>query len=111
MSVLKQQHCAPCEGGATPLTKETATKLIKQTPAWRLTDDGKSLRRHLEFKDFVAAMRFVNEVAALAEDEGHHTDIAIFWNKVELTLSTHAIGGLSNNDFILAAKINELPAV
>ncbi len=106
MSDLDKQHCVPCEGGVAPLTKADAEETMKHVPGWALSDDGKNITRDFEFADFKEAMIFVNKVAAIAEGEGHHPDITIKWNKVHLDLSTHAIGGLSTNDFILAAKIN-----
>ena len=81
---------------------------MKHLSGWILTDDGKKIARNFNFKDFKEAMVFVNKVAGAAEAEGHHPDISISWNKVKLQLSTHAIGGLSTNDFIFAAKINAL---
>jgi 4a-hydroxytetrahydrobiopterin dehydratase len=77
-------------------------------PGWVLDAEGKKISRDFVFKDFKEAMVFVNKVADIAEKEGHHPDIAIWWNKVKLELSTHAIGGLSTNDFIVAAKVNAL---
>jgi len=81
---------------------------LAQTPGWRLEEEASRLKRAFEFEDFVEAIRFVNRVADVAESEGHHPDIAIHWNRVELTLWTHKIGGLHENDFILAAKIDDL---
>ena len=79
---------------------------MKHVPGWVLSEDGKMIARDLVFKDFKEAMAFVNKVADIAEGEGHHPDIFVSWNKVKLELTTHAIGGLSTNDFILAAKVN-----
>jgi 4a-hydroxytetrahydrobiopterin dehydratase len=107
-SSLSAKTCVPCRGGIPPLTEETAREYAAATPEWTLAEDGTRLFRRFEFKDFKAAMEFVNRVADLAEDEGHHPDIAIHWNKVELTLWTHKIGGLHENDFILAAKVDGL---
>ncbi len=104
---LTQQHCEPCEGGVKPMTEDQAQAMMAKVPGWDLKGD-RSIERTFKFKNFVASMDFVNKVAALAESEGHHPDIAISYNKVALTLSTHAIGGLSTNDFIVAAKINAL---
>lgn len=109
MKNLTQQHCVPCEGGIAPLTKADAEETMKHVPGWTLADDGKLISRDFAFKDFKEAMTFVNKVADIAEGEGHHPDISIMWNKVKLILSTHAINGLSTNDFILAAKVNQLP--
>lgn len=116
MSHFIQQHCIPCEGGITPLSRQDAEDAMKHVPGWTLRDDppqsgragGMYIAREFKFEDFKEAMAFVNKVAGIAEHEGHHPDIHIWWNKVKLDLSTHAIGGLSTNDFILAAKINTL---
>ncbi len=108
MLPLSSQHCAPCEGGTLPLPKTDALKLAAAVNHWLLSDDTKSISREFTFKDFRKALLFINQVGALAESEGHHPDIHCWWNKVKLELSTHAISGLSNNDFILASKINLL---
>ncbi|MDO8269931.1 MAG: 4a-hydroxytetrahydrobiopterin dehydratase [Candidatus Levybacteria bacterium] len=96
----------PCEGGTKPLEESEVAKYITllKTP-WHVLDEGKKIEKLYKFKDFKLAMRFVNKVADLAEDEGHHPDIAVSYNKVRITLATHAIGGLSTNDFIIASKI------
>lgn len=101
------KKCVPCEGGIAPMTKDEANTYMAQVIGWTIAGDAKSIARHFEFKDFKEAMTFVNKIADLAESEGHHPDISISYSKVDLTLSTHAIGGLSQNDFILAAKINQ----
>ncbi|MCR4263374.1 MAG: 4a-hydroxytetrahydrobiopterin dehydratase [Candidatus Roizmanbacteria bacterium] len=102
---LTQKHCEPCEGGVDPFTPEEIEKYnsVLSTP-WQVLDN-KKITREFKFKNFTEAMQFVNSVAKLAQSEGHHPDIYIFYNKVKLELWTHAIGGLSINDFILAAKI------
>ena len=105
---LTAKSCVPCRGGIPPLTEEKARELSAAVPSWALLESGTRLVRRFEFQDFRAAMEFVNRVADLAEEEGHHPDFAIHWNKVELTLWTHKIGGLHENDFILAAKIDAL---
>ncbi len=105
---LLSKKCVPCEGGMPPMTEEEASKYLSETLGWQLASDKKSIGRNFEFKDFKESMDFVNRVAAIANEENHHPDIYIFYNKVKLTLSTHAIGGLSENDFILAAKINQV---
>jgi 4a-hydroxytetrahydrobiopterin dehydratase len=89
-----------------PLTRETAEKLAHGVPEWSLKDRG--IEREFLFKDFRGAMTFVNGVADIAEGEAHHPDIFISYGRVRLTLSTHRIGGLSRNDFIVAAKIDEM---
>lgn len=108
MDDLASRKCIPCEGGELSLTKNQAEMLLPQVFGWVLRGE-KVIGRAFMFKDFASAMRFVNAVADLAESQGHHPDISIHgWNHVALTLSTHAINGLSGNDFIMAAKINEL---
>ena len=108
MEGLAEKKCVPCRGGIPPLTEGAAGDLLTRTPGWALAEQGTRLQRRFEFQDFVEAMKFVNRVAEIAEQEGHHPDIAIHWNKVDLVLWTHKIGGLHENDFILAAKINRL---
>lgn len=106
---LTKKHCVPCEGGDPPLPDEKEDELIKEVQGWTLLRDGTHmLRKQFKFKDFRQSMAFVNKVADLAESEGHHPDIKIVWNRVNLDLFTHAVGGLSENDFIMAAKINAL---
>ena len=105
---LTAKSCVPCRGGIPPLSEDAAREFARATPEWKLTESGTRLVRRIEFADFKSAMEFVNRVADLAEEEGHHPDIAIHWNKVDLTLWTHKIGGLHENDFILAAKVDRL---
>ena len=106
---LSAQHCVPCEGGTAPMAPGVAARYVDAVPGWKLVEgEPVKLTRSLKFKDFTQAMAFVNEIATIAEAEGHHPDICISWNRVRLELTTHAIGGLSMNDFIMAAKINEL---
>jgi 4a-hydroxytetrahydrobiopterin dehydratase len=105
---LASRNCVPCRGGIPPLSEEKARALLAGTPLWSLEEQGARLARRFEFRDFVQAMEFVNRVAEIAEAQGHHPDIAIHWNKVDLVVWTHAIGGLHENDFILAAKIDRL---
>jgi 4a-hydroxytetrahydrobiopterin dehydratase len=105
---LAAKSCVPCKKGCASLTEAEARALQKQVPHWELAEKGTRIRHEFEFADFLAAMRFVNRVAEVAEAEGHHPDIAIHWNKVELVLWTHSIGGLHENDFIVAAKIDRL---
>jgi 4a-hydroxytetrahydrobiopterin dehydratase len=105
---LHEQHCVPCEGDVPALQKPEALKLAAEVNHWDLSDDAKSISREFTFKDFKEALAFINKVGEIAEAEAHHPDIHCWWNKVKLELTTHAIGGLSNNDFILASKINRL---
>lgn len=110
MNNLNKQHCVPCEGNTKPFNKKEALDYLKMTKDWELIP-GKvmSIQRKFIFKDFKEALQFVNKVGRLAEAEDHHPDILIHsYKKVDITLSTHAIGGLSSNDFIMAAKINML---
>ena len=106
---LTKKKCVPCESGDPPLPDGKEDKLIKEVSGWQLLRDGTHMiRRQFKFKDFVEAMKFINKVADLAENEGHHPDIKIVYNRVNLDLFTHAVGGLSENDFIMAAKIDTL---
>ena len=104
---LIEQKCVACEGGVIPLNHTEASILAKQIPGWLVADDAKKISRKYTFTDFKEALTFINRVGALSESEGHHPDIHLTgFNNVTIELSTHAIGGLSNNDFILAAKID-----
>ncbi len=103
---LTQKRCVPCEGGVPPLAAAAVAALRSQVPAWTVRDA--KLHRTLQFPDFVAAMRFVNAMADVAEAEGHHPDFLVHYNTVDVTIWTHAVGGLTENDFILAAKIDAL---
>ena len=102
---LLAKKCVPCEGGALPLDKAEAEKYMHMVPGWEPSEDGENISKLFKFKDFIGAINFVNKISEIAESEGHHPDINVRYNKVKLILSTHAIGGLSENDFILAAKI------
>lgn len=104
---LLDKKCVPCEGGAEPLSERDAKAFLTHAPGWTL-DKAAMISREFTFKDFVEAMKFVNRVAEIAESEGHHPNIHIFYNRIRLDLFTHAINGLSENDFIVAAKINAL---
>ena len=107
---LTQQHCKPCEGGIPPLTPEQIAQLRPAVPQWTVTADGKRLRREWKAKDFAAALAFFAAVGQVAEAEDHHPDLHLTgYRNVAIELSTHAIGGLSENDFILAAKIDQVP--
>ncbi|MGB2694190.1 MAG: 4a-hydroxytetrahydrobiopterin dehydratase [Dehalococcoidia bacterium] len=108
-SDLLTKSCVPCEGGMAPMSAERAAAYMPAVPGWRFVEGEPSkITRRMKFKDFAQAMTFVNKVADVAESEGHHPDVCISWNKVTFELVTHAIGGLSENDFIIAAKINML---
>ena len=106
MTDLLKKKCIPCEAGVEPFTERQAKDYLVQAPGWMLDENIKKISKEYKFKDFIGAMNFVQRVADLAEEEGHHPDIHIHYNRVLLELWTHAIGGLSENDFILAAKID-----
>ena len=103
---LHQKKCKPCEGGTPPLNIDECKRLLNQLKSWNLKNS--IIEKKFKFKNFTEAMDFVNAIARLAESEGHHPDIHISWNQVKITLTTHAIKGLSENDFILAAKIDRI---
>lgn len=104
---LKFKHCVPCGGGEPPLNREEIRRLGGQVPEWRYADAPR-LTRTFRFRDFKEAMAFVNRMAEAAEAEGHHPDFTVHYNEVRVELWTHATGGLHENDFILAAKIDAL---
>lgn len=103
-SELLNKSCAPCHGGTAPLRGAGLAGWLTEVPGWDVVDEH-HLHREYRFPDFVAALKFVNQVGAIAEQEQHHPDIGLGWGKVEITSYTHSIQGLSENDFILAAKI------
>ncbi|HTT02556.1 MAG TPA: 4a-hydroxytetrahydrobiopterin dehydratase [Steroidobacteraceae bacterium] len=110
MTQLAQSKCKPCEGGVAPLARPQAEKLLGQlSSTWRLGTDGRALHRELKFKDFYRTMSFVNALAHVANIEDHHPDLEVGYNYCRVTYSTHAIGGLSENDFICAAKLDLIP--
>lgn len=105
---LSHQHCVPCEGGTKPLTREEFVVYLPQVESWEVVDE-KMLRKEFTLKNFKAAIHFIDQIAEIAESEGHHPDLFLHdYKKLTITLSTHAIGGLSINDFVLAVKIDEL---
>jgi 4a-hydroxytetrahydrobiopterin dehydratase len=104
MDDLRARRCVPCDARTPKLGPEEIARMAPQVPTWAVV--GERLRRKLEFRDFAEAMRFVNRMADVAEAEGHHPDFAVHYREVDVTIWTHAIGGLSENDFILAAKID-----
>jgi len=109
---LKDKRCVPCEGGVPPLDELTTRKLLGQVSGWAVAKEGEQprLRKRFDFVDFLAAMAFVDKMAAVAEEEAHHPDFCVHYSRVDVTLWTHAVGGLSENDFILASKIDGLLA-
>jgi 4a-hydroxytetrahydrobiopterin dehydratase len=106
---LSRKHCAPCEGGVPALAPEQVRTYLADLPEWKLTEDGK-IRREWRVKNFLAGLDFFNRVGKLAEEEGHHPDLHLAgYRNLAIEIWTHAVGGLSENDFILAAKIDRLP--
>jgi 4a-hydroxytetrahydrobiopterin dehydratase len=108
MAGLTEKTCVPCRGGVPPLGEGEAQKFLAQTPGWELRAQGKQIERTFKFKNFREALGFVDAVGGLAEEEGHHPDIAFGWGYATISLHTHKIKGLHENDFIMAAKINRL---
>ena len=106
---LAARHCVPCEGGVPKLTAVEIESRLPLVPGWRLAS-GDKLARRFRFPDFVTLMAFVNAMAELAESEGHHPDFSVHYSQLDVEIWTHAVDGLSENDFILAAKIDRLPA-
>jgi 4a-hydroxytetrahydrobiopterin dehydratase len=103
---LTDKKCVPCEGGVPPFDKKKIAQYVKQLPkGWQVNND-KSIKKEFKFKSFPETMAFVNKIALIAQEEGHHPDIEVHYSKISVEFSTHAIGGLSENDFIMAAKID-----
>ncbi len=110
MTDLAGRRCKPCEGGIAPLTQEEARSAMRQlAPEWQLVEDGKALWREFAFRDFYRTMSFVNALAHVANLEDHHPDLQVGYNYCRVRWSTHAIGGLSENDLICAAKVDQIP--
>ena len=110
MNGLAEKKCVPCEGGTAPMARTQAESLLKHLqPEWRLATDGKSLHREWKFKNFYHTMSFVNAVAHIANAEDHHPDLEVGYGYCRMKFSTHAVDGLSENDFICAAKVDALP--
>ena len=106
---LADRRCAPCEGGVKPYTAEEARAELKRLdPAWRFDEAANEIRREFRFKDFYRAMSFANAIAHIANAEDHHPDLELGYNYCRVRFTTHAIRGLSENDFICAAKIDRL---
>lgn len=107
MSDLASKTCVPCRGGTPPLKGEELDDLRRQVPEWEVVEEH-HLRRRFRSKNFREALGFVNRVGELAEEQGHHPNVTFGWGYAEVTIFTHKINGLTESDFILAAKINEL---
>ncbi|MFN7095746.1 MAG: 4a-hydroxytetrahydrobiopterin dehydratase [Burkholderiales bacterium] len=106
--MLAQKKCLPCHKGEIPLSEESANQLLKEIPGWTMLDDASLLIREFAFSNFDEALVFVNKVSEVAREENHHPDIAFGWGYCTLALCTHAIDGLHENDFVMAAKVNAL---
>ncbi|HZQ90883.1 MAG TPA: 4a-hydroxytetrahydrobiopterin dehydratase [Terriglobales bacterium] len=104
---LAAKNCVPCRGGVPPLAGAELNQLARQLPQWEVVN-GHHLHRLYKLADFRSALDFVNKVGELAEQQGHHPDIMLAWGKVEVTLWTHKIDGLTESDFVMAAKIEQL---
>jgi len=105
---LAAKSCTPCRGGVPPLTPEEVTAHQRQTPEWSVHDEARRIERTIRFKNFAEAFAFVQQVAHLAEAEGHHPDISFGWGYVTVSLQTKKIKGLHENDFIMAAKLDQI---
>lgn len=108
---LAEKKCVPCEGGVDPATDEEIARLREQVPDWevREVEGVERLERRFLFPDFAAALAFTNRVGEIAEEQGHHPKIVTEWGKVTITWWTHAIGGLHENDFVMAARTDRIP--
>jgi len=107
MSGLASKTCVPCRGGVPALKGQQLAELQQQVPQWQVVREH-HITRDLKFPDFLQALEFVNRIGAVAEEQGHHPDILLTWGRVEITLWTHKIDGLTESDFIMAAKIDQL---
>ena len=103
---LTQKRCRPCEGGLPPFDRSQAESYLSVLSGWSLAEDGKAIRKEYKFRNFKEVIAFFNRMAQVAEEENHHPDLKMGYSRVEVELSTHAIKGLSENDFILAAKFD-----
>jgi 4a-hydroxytetrahydrobiopterin dehydratase len=108
MTELTAKRCVPCEGGVAPMDGEQARSMLRQLNEWELDGDEKEISRTYKFKNYYQTMAFVNALAWVAHKEDHHPDLLVGYNRVQVRYSTHSIGGLSENDFICAAKIDAL---
>jgi len=108
MTDLASKTCVPCRGGVPPLEGEELEALSRQVPEWEVVEEH-HLKREFRFGNFREALGFVSRVGELAEDQAHHPDIAFGWGRAEVTIFTHKIDGLTESDFILAAKVDRLP--
>jgi 4a-hydroxytetrahydrobiopterin dehydratase len=108
MAALAEKECVPCKGGVTPLKGNDLTRLASElNPGWKVVQEH-HLEREFKFKDFREALTFTNKVGELAEQQGHHPDIYLSWGKVKVTIWTHKVDGLTESDFVFAAKVDKL---
>lgn len=105
---LEKKRCLPCEGGVSALLQDEVERLLSQISGWTVEPGRSELRKRFRFANFPATIAFVNRMADLAESEGHHPDFCVRFTNLDVTLTTHAVGGLTENDFVLAAKIDAL---
>jgi len=105
---LTDKHCVPCEGGVDAIDRQTAGQMLSDIPGWELSDDSKMISRRFEFKGFFRTMSFINAMAWVVNNENHHPDFSAGYNYCLVGFTTHAIDGLSENDFICAARVNAL---
>ncbi len=111
MEALSEKKCVPCEGGVNPLTPAEYRPYLEMVDGWTVIED-KKIEREFAFRNFVGALAFVNEIGKIAEEEGHHPDLFLHdYKKVKVSLWTHAIGGLSINDFIVASKVDRITMI
>jgi len=108
MSALASQSCKPCTGSDTKLAGQEIRKLLAELPEWELSSDGGTLTRYIEYKNYRQAMEAAIKISAIAEKEKHHPDIGFGWGYLDISLTTHAVDGLTKNDFISAAKYDEV---
>lgn len=108
MTELTARRCVPCEGGVAPMDGDQARSMLTELEDWELNEAGKEISRTFKFKNYYETMAFVNALAWIAHREDHHPDLLVGYNRVQVRFSTHSIGGLSENDFICAAKIDAL---
>jgi 4a-hydroxytetrahydrobiopterin dehydratase len=107
MAELSERQCVPCRGGVPPLKGEEIENLLRQLEGWQVVNEH-HLQKTYRFKDFRESLQFVDRVGALAEEQGHHPDICFGWGKADVTIWTHKIDGLTESDFVLAAKVDKL---
>jgi 4a-hydroxytetrahydrobiopterin dehydratase len=108
MTELRKKKCKPCEGGIPPMTLEEATEIQKEVPLWEVIDQGHGIRRIMTFGNHYEVMAFVNAVAWISHREDHHPNVSAGYSRCELVYTTHAVEGLTENDFICAAKVDAL---